>query len=304
MFDQIRKNKKKTFFIAGLVFAFVALVLYALAYMFTEGDATFALAIALIFSGVSSFYSYYFSDKIILKITKAYPADEKTKTKIENIMSGLCISSGLPMPNVFVIDDDSMNAFATGRNPKHAVVCVTKGLVEKLDYYQLEAVLAHELSHIKNYDILLSTVVTVMVGAVIMLSHLFQRAAFRGSRGSKDSGNGIIFIIGLILLILAPIVGQLLKMALSRSREYLADATAVEFTRNPEGLASALELIGSDSAVECADPATSSMFIASPDPKFSPAVMGAKAKKSTKGSWFATHPPIEERVNAIRNISA
>jgi len=299
MFNSIRKNKNKTYFIAILVFIFVAAIIYFFTWYFDYG--AWAIPVAVIASILISFSSYWFSDKIVLAATRAKPADEEADKKVQNAMEGLIIAAGLPMPRVYVIEDDSLNAFATGRNPEHAVVCVTRGLVNKLDYYQLEGVLAHELAHIKNYDILLSTVVTVMVGAVVMLSHMFQRMAFFGGRkGNNSNGGGsqatvIIMIIGLVFMVLAPIFGLLLKMALSRNREYLADATAVEFTRNPDGLIGALEEISQDSAVECADPATASLFIASPV---------AKAKAHTKGGWFDTHPPIADRIAALKNIKA
>ena len=300
MFNSIRKNKNKTYFIATLVAIFVAAVFYFVIWYIDPTLGLFAIPYAVIISVVMSFGSYWFSDKIVLAATHAKPADEGADQKVKNAMEGLVIASGMPMPRVYVIEDMSLNAFATGRNPKNAIVCVTRGLVEKLDYYQLEAVLAHELAHIKNYDILLSTVVTVMVGAVIMISHMFQRMAFGTSRRSSSNKGGgqaqiILMVVGLIFIILAPIFGQLLKMALSRNREYLADATAIELTRNPEGLASALEAISEDSAVECADPATASMFIASPL---------AHAKGSRQGGLFATHPPIDRRVAAIRGITA
>ncbi|MDR1101165.1 MAG: M48 family metalloprotease [Clostridiales bacterium] len=314
MFESIRHNKRKTYFIVALVFALLSLIVYFFADY--TGYAEIALPIAVIVSFLTAFSSYYFSDRIILGVTKAHPADEAADQKIRNIMEGLVIAAGVPMPKVYVIEDDSLNAFATGRDPNHAVVCVTRGLVSKLDYYQLEGVLAHELAHIKNYDILLATIATVMIGVVVMLSHMFQRMMFYGRKRNNDRGGGsmqlILLIVSVVFIILAPIFGQLLKMALSRNREYLADAAAIEFTRNPEGLATALEAISYDSAVECADPATASMFIANPVPKKGDngeiagemAVKGAAGGKRTKGGWFDTHPPIQARIEAIRGITA
>jgi len=301
MFNSIRKNKDKTYLIAGLVFLFVAIVFYFVLWYF--GFGAIAIPFAVLISIIMSFSSYYFSDKLVLAATHAKPADDEADKKVKNAMEGIVIAAGVPMPRVYIIEDSSLNAFATGRNPQNAIVCVTRGLVEKLDYYQLEGVLAHELAHIKNYDILLATVVTIMVGAVVIIAHMFQRMAFFGGggrrRSTNEGGGGqaqlVFLVIGLILMILAPIFGQLLKMALSRNREYLADATAIEFTRNPEGLATALEAISGDSAVECADPATASLFIASPT---------ANAKSKTHGGWFSTHPPIEKRIEALRNISS
>jgi len=300
MFNSIRRNKNKTLFIATLVAVFVALVFYFIMYFISPELGYFAIPIAVGASFIGSFFSYFFSDKIILAVTRAKPADEYADKKVKNAMEGLIIASGMPMPRVYIMEEAGLNAFATGRNPKNAVICVTRGLVEKLDYYQLEAVLAHELAHIKNYDILLQTVATIMIGAVVMISNMFTRMVFYGGgrRSSNKSGGQaqiILFVIGLVFLILAPLFGQLLKMALSRNREYLADSTGVEFTRNPEALATALEAISQDSIVEHADPATASLFIASAH---------ASAKGHKKGGWFSTHPPIEQRVAAIRNISA
>ena len=198
--------------------------------------------------------------------------------------------------NNVVVEDAQPNAFATGRNPENAVVCVTTGLLEKLDYYELEGVLAHELAHIKNYDIRLSAVVSVMVGFVVMLSDLFTRIAFWGGFRDNDDdnskGNAIIMIIGLIFLILSPIFGQLMQLALSRKREYLADATAIQFTRNPDGLISALIKISDDpNQLKVANNATENMYIASP----------FKNKKKSS-NWWSTHPSVEDRVEALRNL--
>ena len=193
------------------------------------------------------------------------------------------------------MEDDAMNAFATGRNPEHAVICVTTGLLKRLDKYELEGVLAHELSHIKNYDILLSTVATVMVGFVVMISDLFTRIRFYSSDDDNDSkGNAIIMLIGLIFIILAPLFSQLLQLALSRNREYLADSSAVEITRNKEGLISALrKLTNDDTNLKTANKATASMFIVNPF---------AKNRKKTKDSLFSTHPNTENRILALENI--
>lgn len=301
MFEVIRQNKMKTGIYVALSFSLLSAVIYFLAWYWGDFGVGGALMVAVIFSSISTIISYWNSDKIILRITKAHPANETDNKKVINAMEGLCIASGLPMPKVYIIDDDSMNAFATGRNPKHAVVCVTRGLLDRLDYYQLEGVLAHELGHIRNYDILLSTVVTVLVGMIVMLSHLFLRWGFRGRRGKdSNSSNAIIMIVGLILIILAPIFSQILKFTISRKREFMADATAVEFTRNPEGLASALELISTDSAVECADPATASMFIAEPQAMN----FGTRERRNARkrAGLFDTHPLISERIKAIREI--
>ena len=208
------------------------------------------------------------------------------------------VTAGLPKkPDLYVVEDAQPNAFATGRNPKHAVICVTTGLLEKLDYYELEGVLAHEMSHIKNYDILLSAVVSVMVGFIVILSDWFTRISFYGGRRGRDrdndnNGNAIIMLIGLIFLILAPIFGQLMQLAISRKREFLADATAIEFTRNPDGLISALEKISADpNELKVANKATENMYIANP----------FRNKKKSSDLW-STHPSTEARIEALRNL--
>ena len=253
----------------------------------------FSIIIALTFSILSTFGSYYFSDKIILTLNNARPATEEENKQLVNILDGLMVTSGLEAkPKLYIIDDNQLNAFATGRNPKHAVICVTSALLNKLSYYELEGVVAHELSHIKNYDILLSSVVTVMVGFVVILSDFFSRVFVRRRSDDDNKGNPILMIIGLICLILAPLFGKLMQLAISRKREYLADATAVEFTRNPDGLISALEKISGDTnELHSANTATESMYISNP----------FKDKKSIS-NLFSTHPPIEDRIEALRNI--
>ena len=209
------------------------------------------------------------------------------------------VSSGLEYrPRLYVIDDPQPNAFATGRNPQNAIICVTSGLLEKLDYYELEGVVAHELSHIKNYDIRLSAIVSVMVGLVVMLSDLVSRIFFWGSFRDNDNdskGNVILMLIGLIAVILAPIFGELMKLAISRKREYLADATAVEFTRNPDGLISALQKLEEDpNELKTANKSTAHMYFISPFKK-------EKRKKKMSNIW-STHPSTEDRITALRNL--
>ena len=212
------------------------------------------------------------------------------------------ISSGLPArPRLYVVEDPQPNAFATGRNPEHAIICVTTGLLEKMEYYELEGVVAHEMAHIKNYDILLSAVVTVMVGFIVILSDIFTRSFLwgggrRSSKSKNDSGNGILMLIGLVLLIFAPILGKIMQMALSRRREFLADSTAVEFTRNPDGLINALRKLDSDpNELSVANKATENMYIVNPFKK------NADDKKK-KASLFSTHPSIDDRIEALQNI--
>ena len=296
MFEDIKKNKIKSWFIVLLFLAFIAVIVYYICMALDLGELS--IIIAMIFAIVSTWGSYYYSDKIVLKLNNARPATREEDLKLVNILDSLVISAGLPeKPQLYVIEDAQPNAFATGRNPKHAVICVTTGLLEKLDYYELEGVLAHEMSHIKNYDILLSAVVSVMVGFVVILSDWFTRISFYGGRRGRDgdndnNGNAIIMLIGLIFLILAPIFGQLMQLAVSRKREFLADATAIEFTRNPDGLISALEKISADpNELKVANKATENMYIANP----------FRNKKKSSDLW-STHPSTEARIEALRNL--
>lgn len=296
MFEDIKKNKIKSWFIVLLFLAFIAVIVYYICMALDLGELS--IIIAMIFAIVSTWGSYYYSDKIVLKLNNARPAPREEDLKLVNILDSLVISAGLPeKPQLYVIEDAQPNAFATGRNPKHAVICVTTGLLEKLDYYELEGVLAHEMSHIKNYDILLSAVVSVMVGFVVILSDWFTRISFYGGRRGRDgdndnNGNAIIMLIGLIFLILAPIFGQLMQLAISRKREFLADATAIEFTRNPDGLISALEKISADpNELKVANKATENMYIANP----------FRNKKKSSDLW-STHPSTEARIEALRNL--
>ena len=296
MFEDIKKNKIKSCFIVLLFLAFIAVLVYYICMALDLGELS--IIIAMIFAIVSTWGSYYYSDKIVLKLNNARPATREEDLKLVNILDSLVISAGLQeKPQLYVIEDAQPNAFATGRNPKHAVICVTTGLLDKLDYYELEGVLAHEMSHIKNYDILLSAVVSVMVGLVVILSDWFTRISFYGGRRGRDrdndnNGNAIIMLIGLIFLILAPIFGQLMQLAISRKREFLADATAIEFTRNPDGLISALEKISADpNELKVANKATENMYIANP----------FRNKKKSSDLW-STHPSTEARIEALRNL--
>lgn len=298
MFEDVRKNKIKSGFIISGFILIITLIVYYISMAF-DIEAPVALTIALLFSIISSWASYYNSDKIILAVSNARPATEEEDKKILNILDGLMISSGLShKPKLYVVEDAQPNAFATGRNPEHAIICVTTGLLEKLDYYELEGVIAHEMAHIKNYDILLSAVVTVMVGFIIMLSDLFTRGFFYRSGKSKDddnNGNSILMLIGLIFLILSPLLGKLMQMAVSRRREFLADSTAIEFTRNPDGLISALKKLDEDpNELKVANKATENMYIVNPFKK--------NVNEKKKASLFSTHPSIDDRIEALENI--
>lgn len=298
MYDDIRNNKIKTGIIISIFLVVITLIVYYVCMAFDLG--TMSIIIAIIFSIATSWGSYYYSDKIVLSINNAKPATSDQYQKLNNILEGLMISSGLShKPKLYVVDDTQPNAFATGRNPENAVICVTTGLLNKMDYYELEGVIAHELSHIKNYDIRLSAVVSIMVGFIVILADWVSRILFWGSRDrdNDSKGNPILMLIGLICLILAPIFGQLMQLALSRRREYLADASAVEITRNPDGLISALQKLDSDpNELKTANNATAYMYIVSPFKS------NAKDSKKRKTSLFSTHPSIDDRIEAIKNL--
>lgn len=298
MFEDIKKNKIKSGFIIAGFLLMITLIIYYIC-MALDFSGPTAIFIAMLFSVISTFASYYNSDKIILSVTKARPATLEEDTKIVHILDALMISSGLSYrPKLYVVEDPQPNAFATGRNPEHSIICVTTGLLEKLEYYELEGVIAHEMGHIKNYDILLTSVVTVMVGFLVMLSDMFSRSLFWGGSRDKDDdnkGNAILMLIGLILLIVSPILGKIMQMSLSRRREYLADATAAEITRNPQGLISALRKLDSDpNELKTANKATANLFIVTP--------FKEKNKGKKKAGLFDTHPSIDDRIKALENI--
>jgi len=253
------------------------------------------LFIAVFISIFMSFISYWFSDKIVLAISRANPITHEQAPELYHIVENLTITAGLPMPKIYLIDDSSPNAFATGRDAKHAVVAVTRGILEILDKTELEGVIAHELSHIGNKDMLLQTAVVVLVGVITMIADIFVRGRFFG-RKSNDKGGGqagaILMIIGLVFIILSPIFARLIQFAISRKREYLADASGALLTRYPEGLARALEKISQNPIpLRVANNATAHLFIASP----------FRGKKIS--GLFSTHPPAEERIKRLREMS-
>ncbi len=297
MYEDIRNNKIKTGIIVSIFIVVITLIVYYICMAFDLGYISIVIAVA--FSVITAWASYYNSDKIVLSINRAHPATPEEYEKLNNILDGLMVSSGLNhRPRLYVMDDPQPNAFATGRNPENSVICVTTGLLEKMDYYELEGVVAHELSHIKNYDIRLSAVVSVMVGFIVILADWVSRALFWGrGRDDDNRGNPILMLIGLICLILAPIFGQLMQLALSRRREYLADASAVELTRNPDGLISALQKLDADpNELKTANNSTAHMYIVSPFKA------NARDGKKRKTSLFSTHPSIQDRIEAIRNL--
>ena len=301
MFQNIRKNKIESSVIVGIFIIVITLIVYFICNALNLGPIS--IVIALIFSIASAWSSYYYSDKIVLSVNKARPATKEEDQKLVNILDALMVASGLPnKPRLYVVEDNQPNAFATGRNPENAVICVTTGLLEKLDYYELEGVIAHEMSHIKNYDIRLSCVVSVMVGFIVMIADMFSRMLFWGGLDrDNDSDNSkagaILMIIGFVFLILSPIFGSLMQLALSRKREFLADATAVEFTRNPDGLISALEKLENDpNQLKTANSATANMYIVNQFKKDT-----KEGKRKTTNIW-STHPSTQDRIEALRNL--
>ena len=257
------------------------------------------LYFAVIFSVLMNIIAYWFSDKIVLKMARAKLIEKKDAPELYNIIENLCITAGLPMPKIYLISEAQPNAFATGRNPNHAVIAVTEGLLERLDRSELEGVLAHELSHIGNRDMLLSTVIVILVGFISILSDMFLRSSFFGGRRDDREGGGqaqaVLMIVGIVLAILAPLAAMLIQLAISRKREFLADASGALLTRYPEGLAKALEKISSDSTpMAVANNTTAHLWLDDP----------FKGKK--RASWFhklfMTHPPIEERIKALKGM--
>lgn len=296
-------NKRKSFLVVSFFVVFVAFATYFIAsamvyYLGYEVSWLGVSGIALIISGLTTFLGYYFSDRIILTISGARPADRKRDFLFYTVAENLSLAAGLPKPALYVIEDSATNAFATGRSPEKAVVCATRGLLEKLDRTELEGVVAHELSHIKNYDILLMSVVSVLVGSVSLLADMFLRGAFyRGNRDERNSAGALFVILGILFAIISPLIAQLIRLAISRRREFLADASAVAITRQPSGLISALYKISKDSEpLEVANKATAHLFIVNP----------FKEKARGAVDWFSglfnTHPPIEERIKALEKM--
>lgn len=251
------------------------------------------LFVAVIIAVATNFYAYWQSDKLVLSMSRARPATREEFFDLYTVTENLAITAGLPKPKLYVIDDPAPNAFATGRDENHAVVCATTGLLAVLTRVELEGVIAHELSHIKNRDILLMTIAVVLAGFVAIVADIFLRISFWGGNRDRESGNGLILILGIVGIILAPLAAQLIKLAISRRREYLADASGVLLTRYPEGLASALQKISAmNIPMQNKSHATAHLFIDEPF-----------GKQEGKASWvdnlFATHPPVEDRVRAL-----
>jgi heat shock protein HtpX len=302
LFDQITANKRRSVL---LVLAFVFVVgLAAWGFNALIGYGPFGVLIALVFAAGAAGLSYWKSDAVALAMSHAQPADPVTYARLHNLVEGLCIAAGLPKPRLYVIDDDAPNAFATGRNPKHAALAVTTGLLDKMNRIELEAVLAHELSHIKNYDILVSTLAVTMVGIVALLSDFAFRFIWwgggrRGRRSGDGNGAGAVFaLIGFATLILMPIVAKLMQFAISRRREALADVSGVALTRYPPGLIAALEKLRDDkTVVHSGSRATAHLWIESPVARDE-----SEGKLAWLGRLFDTHPPLDERIAALREL--
>ncbi len=301
MFDQIKSNKRRSVaLVLGFTF-FVVIVGFAVGVLIGGGLAT--TVIALVISAVMAFTSYWKSDKIALSISRATPADPATYQRLHNLVEGLCIAGGIPKPGVYVINDPAPNAFATGRNPQHAAIAVTTGLLEKMDRVELEGVLAHELSHIRNYDILVSTLAVTMVGAIALMTDIALRMMWwNGGRSSRDgdrnNGANPLAIVGIVLLILAPIIAKAMQATISRKRETLADISACQLTRYPPGLISALEKLKSDTTTtHSASMATAHMWIEQP-------LSGVRdeGKFARFHRMFDTHPPLDERIALLRDL--
>ncbi len=296
LYSQAESNIRKTWLLIAVFLVFII----ALGWLFSELlGSSLILIIAIIFSVSMSFFSYWYSDKIVLRMTKARPIEKKDNPELYRIVENLCITAGIPMPKIYILPESQPNAFATGRNEKRAVVAVTKGLLDKLERVELEGVIAHELSHIRNKDILLGTVVVILAGIIALVSYWFLRISFWGGMGgrrsSRDSSGVILLILGLVAAILAPLAATLIRLAISRKREFLSDASGALLTRYPEGLARALEKISADATLmKVANSATSHLFISSP--------FKGKQSKSWFTKLFRTHPPVEERTKALRGM--
>ena len=299
LYTQIDANKRKTWLLLSIFFVLIIVIGYVFSYAMNDSGI---LYFAVAFSIVASFLSYWYSDKIVLAMSSARQIGHEENRELYHLVENLCITAGLPLPKIYLINDTAPNAFATGRDPKHAVIAVTSGLLQKLNRSELEGVIAHELSHIGNRDILLATLVTVLVGSIVLIADWFRRWTFWGGGRRRDNDRAgqlqlIIMIVAILLSILAPLFAYLMQFAISRKREFLADADGALLTRYPEGLAGALEKIARDrEPLEVANRATAHLYIASPFKQDS----GKKVGFWTK--IFMTHPPVEERVKALRDL--
>ena len=296
IYTQADSNTRKTWFLLTGFLVFIIAIGWLFSYIL---ESSAILYIAIFISIFSSIGSYWWSDKIVLSMYRAQPIEKKDNPELYRIVENLCITAGLPVPKIFVIPENQPNAFATGRNAKHAVIAVTQGLLNRLEKSELQGVIAHEMSHIGNKDMLLMTVVAILAGMIAILANMFMRISFWGGHRNSDNNKGnaglILMILGIFAAILAPIAATMVQLAISRKREFLADADGALLTRYPEGLARALEKISQDSTpMKIKNDATANLFIDSP----------YKGKQKT--SWFIklfmTHPPVEERISALRGM--
>jgi len=298
MYEQISRNKWKSAALVVFFMAFIFLLTWFFEYVTGWGKGGLALAVVVAMATAAA--GYYSSDKVVLAISRARPVKKEEYPYLYNVVEGLAIAAGIPTPRCYVIDDTAPNAFATGRNPQKAVICVTTGILEKLDRVELEGVVAHEMSHIKNYDVRLQTVVVVMAGVVALLSDWMLRSFLWGGgrrRSDRERGGGgagaILIVVGLVLAALSPFIATIIQLAVSRKREFLADASGAMLTRYPAGLASALRKISADTEpLEAANKATAHLYIVNP----------LKDIKGTVNKLFSTHPPIEERIAALEKM--
>ncbi len=297
IYQNIGSNKRSTVVIMILFVVVISFLAWFVGNYFFEGSGVSFLGFALVFSGISGLFSYYTSDSLVLAISNAKEVTKQEAPDLHNLVENMCIASGISKPKVYIINDSSMNAFATGRDPKHSSICFTTGIVQRLEKRELEGVVAHEMSHIGNFDTRLMCIVCVLVGTVSLLSNWMTRGFFfKGRRRSSSDGEigGILFLVGLVLLILSPLISTLIKLAINRKREFLADSTAALITRYPKGLADALRKISQDTEIlEAANSATAHMYIADPI---------RTGLKSSISTLFDTHPPIEERIRRLESM--
>lgn len=296
MYKEIDRNKKITFLILFVFVLFVLAVGYF--YSLISDTGWFGLVAGMIVAFPTVWIGYYNSDKMVLFMAGAKYIEKKDNPVLYNTVENLSIAAGLPTPKVYIVEDQAMNAFATGRDPQHAVVAVTTGLLSKLEKRELEGVIAHELSHIKNFDTRLGTIVVIFVGLVVILADWFWHFGSLSRRDSKKDGGGILVILGILFILLSPLVAQIMQLALSRNREYLADADAALLTRFPDGLIGALEKISNqDVLLRRANNAMNHMYIVDPIKSLA----GSK-KTSWFENLFSTHPPVDERINRLKNM--
>lgn len=298
MYSEIASNKRKSLILAFLFIVVIIMLGWTFDQLYGDGRSYSGIIFAVMISLIMTAISYFSGDKIALAATGAKPISHDDNEYVYHFVENLCLASGLPVPKIYIIEDPAINAFATGRDPKSASIALTRGAVEKLDRAELEGVIAHELSHIKNYDIRFMMLIAVMVGAIIILADIMLRSGglFRGRNNNRNEGSqlfAILMIVGIVLAILSPFIAELIKMAISRKREYLADASGALLTRYPDGLASALEKIAMDNQpMQRASSATAHLFISSP-------FKGGRKKIS---ALFSTHPPIEDRIQKLRTM--